>query len=329
MHFATYIEEAGDVLAGPARSPRQMLAVQDDGGHASIHDDATAQAIGFKGGTIEGPTHFSQFTPLAFKLWGDRWLTHGCLSAHYRAPVYEGEHVRAYLRQPTDQGANADIWMLRDDGTEILRGTASVGPDFAPTALDRRLTELEPLADPVILADVEVGQRMPRNRVRMDPDQHMGALYPFSLNEKLQRITEPSPLFSSSDNPFGRPILPMEMISVLMQYTAREDGYRTRGPVVGLFADQEIRLLDGPVYSGEDYELEREVVFLSGSRRTESVWVRTTLFRPGTQHAVARMLLNLASIKETYAPYATEHAAMYGGGEPVSKAQGTPPLPTG
>lgn len=312
MAFTTVIEEKDGALIGPPRAPRQMLAVQNDGGHASIHDDATAQAIGFKGGTIEGPTHFSQFVPLAFDVWGERWLTHGCLSAHYRAPVFEGEQVRAYLQRPQDDANVADIWMMRDDGTEILRGTASVGPNFPESALDHRLSTLAPLADPVILADVRIGERTSRTSVRMDFDQQMGALYPFTLSEKLERITEPSPLYEGSDHRFGRPIVPMEMISVLMQYTARDDGYGARGPVVGLFADQEIRLINGPVYVGEAYEIEREVVFLSGSRRTESVWTRSTLYLPGSTHVVAQMLLNVASIKETYVQYAAEYAELYG-----------------
>ena len=56
--FMTALEEIDGVIAGPMRYPRQMLAVQEYGGHASIHDDATAQKLGFQGGTIEGPTHF-------------------------------------------------------------------------------------------------------------------------------------------------------------------------------------------------------------------------------------------------------------------------------
>jgi hypothetical protein len=83
-----------------------------------------------------------------------------------------------------------------------------------------------------------------------------------------------------------------------------------RGPAVGLFADQEIRLMRGPLFVGEDYQTEREVVALSGSRRTESLWVRTKVFASG-ELPVASMLLNLASIKDSYAPYAQEHAALY------------------
>jgi hypothetical protein len=59
--FDTPITETGDALIGPWRTPVQMLAAQEYDAHASIHDDSTAQKLGFRGGTIEGPTHFSQF----------------------------------------------------------------------------------------------------------------------------------------------------------------------------------------------------------------------------------------------------------------------------
>jgi hypothetical protein len=310
--FDTAITEQEGILSGPYRRPRQMLAVQAYGGHASIHDDTTAQKLGFKGGTIEGPTHFSQFAPLGHAVWGKQFLTAGCISAHYRAPAFEGEEVKAFLRAPNADSRQADIWMLRTDGVEILRGTASVGPDSPVSALDARLATLSALADPVILADVKVGMRAPRAPVSMAMDQHMGALYPFSLAQKLAKITEPSSLYSCADNDWGRPIVPLEMISVLMQYSSSADTFKTRGPAVGLFADQEIRLLDGPVFVDEPYEIEREIVFLSGSRRTESMWVRFTLFVAGTTRQVASMLLNAAMMKETYAPYATEYSALYG-----------------
>jgi hypothetical protein len=312
-HFDSAIEDLGEAWAGPWRSPRQMLSAQEYDDHASIHDDATAQKLGFKGGTIEGPTHFSQFAPLGEAAWGRRWFEEGCLSAHYRNAVFEGEEVRAILHKPRLGAAQTIIGMEKRDGTEVLRGTASVGPDAEPTALEARMGTLEPLADPVILHDVRVGMKTGRQSVKMDFDQNMGALYPFSLAEKLKVITEPSSLYAAGGrSPFERPIIPMEMISVLLQHTARQDGFPTRGPVVGLFADQEIRLIKGPLYVGEAYELEREVVFLSGSRRTESLWVKTRLYRPGGDEVVATMLLNGASMKESYARYAEEHASLYG-----------------
>jgi hypothetical protein len=311
--FSTKIEQTDTELVGPWRAPRQMLQAQSYDSHASIHDDATAQKLGFQGGTIEGPTHFSQFVPLCVEQWGLEWFRTGCLSAHYRNAVFAGEEVEALLTRPRDGGRQAGIKMIKRDATEVLQGTASVGLNAPPTALELRLGELKPLADPVILRDVRLGMRTERQRVRMAFDQNMGELYPFSLRQKLGVITEDSPLYAStSDNPFGRPIIPMEMLSVLFQYKAREDRLPSRGPAVGLFADQEIRLLNGPLFVDQDYELEREVVAMSGSRRTESLWVRTTVLDPAAGASpVATMLLNHAILKDSYAPYAQEHAELY------------------
>jgi hypothetical protein len=199
--------------------------------------------------------------------------------------------------------------MFKRDRTEVLRGTADIVG--APTALDMRLRELKPLADPVILRDVKVAQTSQRQSVRMAFDQNMGDLYPFSLRQKLAVITENSPYYSSAENPWGRAIIPMEMLSVLFQYRSKDDPLPAKGPAVGLFADQEIRLVKGPLFVDEEYDVEREVVALSGSRRTESAWIKTRAFdKAGAM--VASMLLNMATLKESYAPYEEEHQRLYG-----------------
>jgi hypothetical protein len=313
--FDTPLEDSGDTLSGPLRAPRQMLAAQQYDQHSSIHDDATAQKLGFKGGTIEGPTHFSQFVPLCVAVWGVRWLEQGCLSAHYRNPCFEGEQVRAHLAKPQSGATQTEMWMQREDGTEILRGTASVGVDNPPSELERRIAQLEPPGPLVILRDVSVGMRTQRIRVRMDADQNMGALYPFSLNEKLRVITENSPWYKAagaSDSPWRRAIIPIEMVSVLLGYSREGGSFPARGPTVGLFADQEIRLLRGPLFVSETYEIDREVVALSASRRTESMWIRTRVFLPGSERLLATMLLNSASLKDSYANYAAELQARGG-----------------
>ena len=309
--FTTPIDDVGDAIAGPLRSPRQMLATQQYDNHTSIHDDATAQRLGFKGGTIEGPTHFSQFVPLCVSLWGTRWLESGCLSAHYRNPCFEGERVRAFIAKPAAHATQTSIWMLREDGVEILRGTASVGSDSPPSALQQRISELSPPERLVILRDVRVGMRTKRVRIRMDADQHMGHLYPFSLSDKLKVITENSPWYAGAgDSPWGRAIIPVEMISVLLNHNREANEFPIHGPVVGLFADQEIRLIHGPLLVGEDYEVDREIVALSGSRRTESMWIRTRVMKPGSDEVIATMLLNSASLKDSYANYAQDLAAL-------------------
>jgi len=309
--FDTPIETVDGALAGPWRGPRQMLEDQSYDGHTSIHDDKMAEKLGFRAGPIEGPTHFSQFGPLGVALWGERFLSEGKLSAHFRNMVVEGEEVRAFMQKTGDNDAR--IWATKRDGTEVLKGTASVGANAAPSALDVRLKELAPLDQPVILRDLKVGMRTPRVKVRMDAAQHMGDLYPFSLNEKLGRITESSDWYSDgAATPWKKAVIPFEMISVLVEYRAREDRLPIKGPAVGLFADQEISLIKGPLFVGEDYEIEREIVMLSGSKRTESYWTKSFVYKPGSSEVIAAMLLNHAVLRDSYAPYAKEKAELHG-----------------
>jgi hypothetical protein len=294
------------VLSGPLRRPRQMLAEQEYGGHGSIHDDAIAEKLGFRAGPIEGPTHFSQLAPLLAEIWGRAWFERGCVSAHYQNMVVEGEEVRAFVELPASGATRTRVWAEKADGTPVLEASAHLGPQTQPTLLDERVAKLRAPEKLVILADLHVGMRGAADeRVRMDMEQQMGALYPFSLAQKLAKITEPSPWYrDASASPWGRPIIPMEMISVLVEHSSHQAKFPVKGPAVGLFADQEIRLLDGPLFVGEDYVLRREIVALSESKRTESYWTRTRIFDANGERQVAEMLLNHAVLKESYAGYA-------------------------
>ena len=118
--FDTPLEEVDGVLRGPLRRPRQMLADQTYGGHLSIHDDAMAEELGFSGGPIEGPTHFSQFVPLVEHLWGVEWHETGCLSAHYQNMCVEGDEVRAFAEIPADGATRTRVWAEKTDGTPVL-----------------------------------------------------------------------------------------------------------------------------------------------------------------------------------------------------------------
>jgi hypothetical protein len=311
--FNEPVEEREDVLRGGWRSPRQMLSAQTYGGHASIHDDATAQRLGFRGGTIEGPTHFSQFAPLCVAAWGPAWFETGCISAHYRNACFDGERVRAFMTRPRDGATHSRIWLEREDGSEILRGTASVGNGGDLSEVEQRLHGLEALQGPVILRDVRVGMKTERCTVRMEMDQQMGPLYPFSLVDKLKCITEMSPWYSiegAKSSPWRRPIIPVEMISVLLSHANTSTRFPVRGPSVALFADQEIRVIQGPLFVGDRYDLVQEVIALSGSRRTESMWISTRVYEPGTERLLATMTLNSAVLKDSYANYEAERSAV-------------------
>ncbi|QXC59665.1 hypothetical protein KSP35_14890 [Aquihabitans sp. G128] len=287
-------------LVGPARQPRQLLDDQSYDGHASVHDASTAGDLGLTGAPIEGPTHFSQFDPLAVAAWGRRWFETGCLSAHFSTMVVEGEEVTASLA-PVEGGTWAHTTATKADGSTVLTGTASVGRD-APTELEGRLARLGDPGDLFIVDRLSVGQRSSATvTASVDLDTPNGELYPFSLRRKLDAITEPSPWYGSDDNPWGRAILPLEMASVLA-YKAGSD-LPLRGPVVGLFLDLEVRLEGAPLFVGQDYRIDREVIGLGQSRRTESYWVRSTLTDATTGEPAATVVLHSGVFKQSYAGY--------------------------
>jgi len=286
-------------LCGPLRSPRQMLASQSYGGHASIHDEQLAERLGFRAAPIEGPTHFSQFVPLLAQLWGSAWFERGSLSAHYRAMVVEGEQVRAFVALPGPGATRTEAWAEKADGTRVLTASASLGPDHGSTLLDERLAQLRPPGELAMLRGLRLGMTGAADEpVRMDPDAALGALYPFSLRQKLACITEPSPWYADpAASPWGRAIIPLEMVSVLAAYTSGAAGFAVAEGAVGLFADQEIRMVDGPLFVGEDYLIRREIVALSASKRTESYWVRTRIYDRTGAVLKAEMLLNHACLR--------------------------------
>ena len=285
-----------------------MLADQEYSGHSSIHDDNMAEELGFKAGPIEGPTHFSQFVPLLAHLWGNAWFERGCFSSHFQNMVVEGESVRAFVELPEPGATRARAWAEKADGTPVLEASASLGPDHGTTLLEQRMAKLRPPEKLVILADLEVGMTGAQDEVvRMDPDQHMGNLYPFSLNQKLEKITESSSWYADdAASPWGRAVIPLEMVSVLAEYTSHQAKFPVKQPAVGLFADQEIRMVDGPLVVGEDYLIRREIVALSESKRTESYWVRSRIYDASGQQLKAEMLLNHASLKHSYPHYEDE-----------------------
>lgn len=307
--FDTEIEQRDNTINGPFRFPVQMLAEQEYGGHLSIHDDDQAQELGFSGAPIEGPTHFSQFDPLLYKIWGSAWFESGCISAHFKNVVVEGEEVQAFVELPAADEKITRLWAVKKTGEPVLEGTASLGPDHPETRLDSLMASRPTPENLVLLEGVKIGDKSPsRDTVIMDFDQHLGNSYPFTLASKLEKITEKCRWYTAeaaAQSPWSRPIIPTEMISPLVGYT--KSGLKgPKGPSIGLFADLEVRMIKGPLFVGQNYQLEREVVGLGESKRTESMWIKTYISDPETGELLATTLLNSATLKQSYEHYAEE-----------------------
>ena len=287
------------------RGPVQMLAEQTYDDHLSVHDEATATSLGLSGAPIEGPTHFSQFDPIALELWGQQWFETGCISSHFSTMVVEGQQVRASATTTSDHAAT--ITAMRDDGETVLTGSLSVSP-HPTTALEERMANRRDPGELFIVDQLFEGMvsAAPQDTT-MDLGTGNGPLYPFSLQQKLNGITERTSWYDSADNPWGRPIVPMEMLSVLANKVGER--WPVRQPSLGLFLDLEVRLEGTPVFVDETYVVERKIVGLSASRRVESYWTRSTLTEKESGRHAATVLLHSGVFKDSYPEYPKEKLA--------------------
>lgn len=294
---AFHVESAAEVrLTGAWRHPVQLLHEQQLSSGPTVHDAAVAASLNLSGAPIEGPTHFMQFVPLAMSLWGSEWLTNGCISAHFTAPVSEGQTTQA-----TVVGAHgaqrAHIVMQSDNARQVLVGDISVA-GARDTVCGDRLARAQRPDNLRILDQVEVGDASAPLLARLTFDEPSGPLYPFTLARKLDVITEPHAWYWSGDNPWGAPLIPLEMLAVLLHEHSQVQALPVSRRAVGLFLDQEIRVHDGPLLVGEDYAVQREVVAVGGGRSTESMWLRSTATDLAGRLRVT-MLLHIGFLRAT------------------------------
>jgi hypothetical protein len=197
----------------------------------------------------------------------------------------------------------ARITAEKADGTPVLTGTASIG-SVDTTELDER--RQRGLGDPGrlhIVDQLEIGMQVSvPEPVTMGFDDHNGNLYPFTLAQKLERITECSSWYlPDGDSPWGLPIVPTEMISVIAHRSNAH--FPVRGPAIGLFVDLEVRFVAGPVFVGRPYTVQHTVVGIGQSKRVESYWTESTITDAESGVHAATVLLHQGVFKASYADY--------------------------
>lgn len=310
---------------GEWRRPHNDLQQQSvGGGHKAIHDDATAQAAGFAGAPIHGTVHWSQFTPLLLEAFGSEWFETGSISVHFVNMVTHLQPVRAFMSRPdpNKKAQQTDIWMEHMDGRVVLEGTASVGLKLGEmtTMAQKRMAASKPVKGSLVFIRHPVGTKS-LNKVPM----HIGwegqvhpALFPFSLKQKLECITEFHPWFTKEggkESPWGREVVPPECLNAMMLggYGADKwaempedkwlhDASKGKTPV-GLFGGCEVIIHAGPVFTGDEYELSRELVGKGETPRAEFQWMRTLLTEKSSGKLVAEMTLQSMNVKSTFEGY--------------------------
>ena len=284
----THIVERAGFYVGPVRAPRNRAMPRPDGSRqpgaaGSIHDDAVATKLGFRGGTIAGSVHMDQFPPVLLHAFGRAWFETGSLSlAFVNATISDDDVIAMVEVPPRGSDVQVRVKMERPDGTLVAEGTASIGSAGVPSHLSS--VDLRGGATGLrILAGIGPGHQLAPHEVTLDPE-------PLRTRIEAGGMTEPLEWYTS-ESPWGEPVVNPSTLVQLLRNRGNDFGPNVAGSV-GLFGAIEIRHHAGPVRFATPYRVTGEVVALGESPKTEYVWYDTSAGdATGTRVASMRMQL--------------------------------------
>ncbi len=232
------------------RKPRNSAAEVK----GSIHDDATASKLGFRGGTVAGSIHMDQFVPGLLALYGERWFETGGLSLYFTKATTDAEAVQATVEAGAER---ARLTMHDVPGDQICEGTASLGPDTR-SELARRIEGQAQAAPGAlrILKDIAVGEEHRDISIRVEADH---------LLKSLDTLTEPLPVYRDDL------VLPPSHL-IRLTHQVRKHAVGKAGSSVGLFGALETQQLAGPLHADVDYVARTRMLKLTESPKTENAW---------------------------------------------------------
>ena len=282
---AFVVVETDERLAGPVRAPENASKLSV----GSIHDDATAQKLGFRGGTVAANIHFEQFPPLMEAAFGRDWHKSGGLSLYFLNPTTDGEPVQAFMTRPVPRdegGMRAQVWMEDANGVKICEGTASSGPPDEHSALRERLKSVRPATDLRILKASKVGDQVLDIAAHLTREQ---------TEHRAAVATERMPSYYDASvwgEVVAAPALAIDALRVV-----EKPLFQVEGAYVGMFGAIDLQWLDGPVFVQHDYRADGRVLALSESPKTEVVWYESTLKDASDNRPVARMVMMTRLLK--------------------------------
>lgn len=269
----------GRIIEGEFRAPHNGFQ-QAPG---SIHNDAVASKLGFKGGTVPGSVHMDQFAPMLVEVYGTQWFSKGNMSCHFTQATVDREEVRAVMEAASPRSR---LTMFNRDGDQILVGTASAEPRDPDSEMTRRMAAQAPAAPGSlrILADYKVGDTTSNIPMCVE-----GA----SLKATMERITERIPLYDQGV------LSPAHIIR--LAHMSRPTVLAKAGKSVGLFGALEIRIAKGPLKADYDYVGRTTMLKLTESPRTENAWYDVDIADAKTGEDVATVTFMIRFMKASSA----------------------------
>ncbi len=277
MSEAVEIINQDGALVGPFRQPRN-LHQQTEG---SIHNDAVATKLGFRGGTVAGIIHHEQFAPLLLSAFGQRWFEQGSISMYYLHASTNEENVQAFIQQPTEgaEDVQVDAWMEHESGFRVLEGTVSVGSPPDKTYVRRKFEARRDPGETRILKDVVEGEMMPERTTKVIRE---------AQDERLLVTTHVLDWYKD-ESPWGGAICtPVTMFRLL------NAGLNLRGKLgsaaVGLYGAIEVNVTNGPLFVEKQYSVQGKILARGETPKSEYLWWESKL-KDDSGKEVANMLM--------------------------------------
>ncbi|HTO72074.1 MAG TPA: hypothetical protein VMR31_19605 [Myxococcota bacterium] len=261
----------------------------------SIHDDATATKLGFRGGTVAGSVHMDQFPPLLLRAFGPRFFETGALSLYFLNATVDREKVRAYAEEPAPDATQIRVYMKREDGMDVCEGTASLGDASRSELHTRDLRGGDP-RELRILRALAPGAELGSSKVRLGPERQA---------ERIARGLCSGPLdWYTGASPWGGPIAaPSAAVELLWAPPTRVLREHT-GRAVGLFGAIEVAHAAGPIRLDETYTVTGRVAAVGQGPKTEYLWFDSTA-EDSAGRAIASLRMLLRFMKASSPHYAS------------------------
>jgi hypothetical protein len=151
-----------------------------------IHDDATAQRFGFKGGFVGGVNVYAYMSHQPLQRWGRAWLERGTGEAKFGKPVYDG----AIAEVSAIEDADGMALTVHSEGVLCATGRAGMPENPPPTPA---LSEFKAVAPR--------GERIQADEVSLKVGDWLG-MTPFPITEAfhaqdLLDIRETDPIYAA------------------------------------------------------------------------------------------------------------------------------------
>ncbi len=252
------------VVSTGVKNPRNLSPRS----HGTIHDDAVANKLGFRGGAVAGSIHLDQFGPAMVEAFGTSWFESGSLGLYFLHPLLDMEPVEGTIDVGDvplpRENSRCDVHMTTPDGIAVAEGTASVG---TVTSASPVLTRDRRPCDPAslrMLSTAKIGMTLPT--VVESP-------YEGDQRDRVTSGIMTAPLDWYVDgSPWGATICSPLTVSRLMTGDVMKPLEKLVGRTVGLYGALEMHQVKGPLFLDEDYVVGGVLTDVSETPKTEVAW---------------------------------------------------------